>query len=89
MSNGNWGAAKVFGSLHLDEHAEALLLRIALLLRLDEPLPDFLIDRAGLLDFRRAVEARSVVPRRQASFAQRRPAEEDGDRCVGISVAMD
>src|SRR5499427_5388125 len=88
MSNREQGAAQVFGALHLDEHTEALLFRIALFLWLDEPLPNLLIYRAGLVDFRGAIEARNAAPRQQAGFVQRRLAEEDGDlgaiRQVGI-----
>jgi hypothetical protein len=47
--------------LHIYEDAEALLLRVALLFRLDEPLPDFLVDRIGLVDFRGAIEARDAA----------------------------
>ena len=63
MSNRERGAAQVFGPLHLDEHTEALLFRIALFLRLDESLPDLLIYRAGLVDFRGPIEARNAAPR--------------------------
>jgi hypothetical protein len=79
VSNREWSAAQIFRPLHTYEYAEALLLRIALLFRLDEPIPDFLIDRTGLVDFRGAIEARDAAPRQQAGFAQRRLAEEDGD----------
>src|SRR5215475_720951 len=88
MSNRERRAAQVFGPLHPDEHTKALLFRIALFLWLDEPLPNLLIYRAGLVDFRDAIEARNAAPRQQAGFAQRRLAEEDGDlgaiRQVGI-----
>src|SRR5258707_15468172 len=79
MSDRERGAAQVFGPLHLDEHTEALLFRIALFLRLDESLPDLLIYRAGLVDFRGPIEPRNAAPRQQAGFAQRRLWEEDGD----------
>src|SRR5262249_51689869 len=62
-SNRQQGSAQIFRPLHLDEHAEALLLRIALLLRFDQPLPDLLVDRAGLADFRGSVKARDATPR--------------------------
>src|SRR5579862_1083195 len=87
-SNRKWGTTQVFGPLHLDEHTKALLVRIALLLRLDESLPNFVIDRAGFVGFRGAVEARNATPRQQTGFAQRRLTEEHSDlgavREVGI-----
>src|SRR5690606_34179079 len=48
---------QILGALDLDEDAEALLLGIAILLGLDQALPDLVIDLAGLVDLGGTVEA--------------------------------
>src|SRR5438874_4467525 len=72
-------AVQVFGALDADQHRVAFLLRIALLLGRDQALPDLVVDRPGLVHFRRAVEARDAALGQQARFAQRGLAHEDGD----------
>src|SRR5262249_54304053 len=70
---------EIFRPLHLDENPEPFLLRIALLLRLDQPGPDLIVDRARFVDFRGPVEARDAAAGQQPRLAQRRLAEIDRD----------
>jgi hypothetical protein len=83
-------AIRILGTFDLDEHPEPLLLRIAILLRLDEPLPDFLVDRSRTLDLGGPVETRDAPLWQRTGFAQRNFAQEDRDlSSVGqIGVAM-
>ena len=70
---------EILGALHLDQHAKALLVRIAVLLGLDQALPDLVVDRPGLVDARRAVEARDAAGRQQSELAQLDLAQEHRD----------
>src|SRR6476619_4958445 len=56
------------------------LFRVALLLRLDQTVPDLLINRSGFVDLRPSVEPQDAAFRQNAGLAQRRLAHEDRDR---------
>src|SRR5437660_3126285 len=79
-------SAQILGALHLDQHAVALLLRIAAFLRLDQAFPDFVVDRAGLVDARRAVETRNAARRQQAELAQLGLAQKHRDLAAVLEV---
>ena len=55
------------------------LFRIALLFRLDQTLPDLLINRPRFVDLRPSVEPQDAAFRQNAGLAQRRFAHEDRD----------
>src|SRR6476659_9449768 len=78
-SNRQRRAAQILRPLHLDQHAEAFLVRIAFLLGLDETLPDLLLDRTRLVNLGGPVEARDAAPRQKPLLAQRRLAKIDRD----------
>src|SRR5262249_42596868 len=78
---------QILGPLNLDQNPETLLLRIALLLRLDQPLPDLLVDRPRLVELRGPVEARDAAAGQQARLAQRRLAEIDRDLAAVREIA--
>src|SRR5688500_1375060 len=63
-------AVQVFGALHADQHRVALLLRIAVLLGLDELLPHLVVDLAGAVQARAAVEADDPALGQNAGLAQ-------------------
>src|SRR4029077_14739390 len=72
-------ALEVLAALHRDQHREALLLRIAVLLRLHQPPPHLLVDRPGAVDLRGAVEARDAALGQEARLPELRLPEIDGD----------
>src|SRR5688572_4550833 len=63
-------AVEVLGTLDANQHRVALLLRVAVLLRLDEPLPHAVVHLAGLVDLGGTVEARHPALRQDAGLAQ-------------------
>src|SRR6516165_162560 len=71
-------AAEILGSLDLHENRKALLLRIAILFRLNHSTPNFFVDRSGLMNRRRSVEA-SDTALRQERLTKVRLFEEDRD----------
>ena len=64
--------ASGISALDLDEHPKSLLLRIAILLRLNQPLPDFFVDRTGTVDFSGSVKARCFMLITRASSLRTR-----------------
>src|SRR5688572_29522511 len=72
-------AVQVLGALDPDEHRVALLLRIPVLLGLDQALRHSLVHLARLVDLGRAVEARHAPFRQDARLAQLRLAQEHRD----------
>src|SRR5437899_3317968 len=71
---------QILGSLDRNEDGIALLFRVALLLRLDETVPDLFINCSGFVDLRPSVEPQNAAFRQNADLAQRRLAHEDRDR---------
>jgi hypothetical protein len=63
-------AVQPFRPFDRDENGEALLLGVAVLLRLDEALPHLLVDRSRLMDRRRAVEPGDAAFRQDVVRAQ-------------------
>src|SRR5579863_7026169 len=63
-------AGQVLGPFDRDQHRVALFFRVAVLFGLDQPLPDLVIDRPGLVDPGGAVEAGDAAPRQYPFFAQ-------------------
>src|ERR1700691_1005852 len=77
---------QILGALDRDENRIAFLVRVALLLRLDETAPDLVIDRSGFVDLGPAVEPQDDAARQDARLAQRRIAHEDGDRRAVLEI---
>src|SRR5271169_5721940 len=71
---------QILGSLDRNEDGIAPLFRVALLLRLDQTVPDLLINRSRFVDLRPSVEPQDAAFRQNAGLAQRRLAHEDRDR---------
>jgi hypothetical protein len=56
-------AAQILGPFDLDQHCEPFLFRIAIFLRLNDPIPDFLVNGSGLVNRRDPVKPRDAAPR--------------------------
>ena len=74
--------AKVFRSLNFDQHAKTFLVGIAILFRLNESIPDFLIDRSGFMNRGDSVKTGDAAFWQNAVFAQLRLPEENGNLCA-------
>src|SRR5713101_8074741 len=72
-------SVEILGALHLDEHGVALLLRVPVLLRLHQALPDAFVCRSRAVNRRRAVEARDAPLGQEPGFPQRGLSQEHGD----------
>src|SRR5262249_8068668 len=85
-------AGQILGAIDLDQDAVSFLVRIAVLLGLDQATPYFLVHRARLVDLRGAVEARDPALRQHAGLAQLGLAQEHGDlgavTQVGVGRAL-
>ena len=77
-------AVQILGALHLDQHGEALLVGVAVLLGLHQPAPDLLVLRAGFHHLRRAIEPGDAALRQHAVGAQLRLAEIHRDLCAVV-----
>src|SRR6188474_579253 len=70
---------EVFRPFDFDQDTEALLLRIAVLFRLNEASPDFVVNASGFIEGRRAVETGDTALRQDPALSQLWFAEKDGD----------
>src|SRR5439155_3002658 len=64
--------SQIFGAFDRNQHCIALFVRVAVLLGLDQPLPDLVINRSRFVDFRRAIEAGDAAARQYPILDQRR-----------------
>src|SRR6516162_6217038 len=73
------GSVEFLGALDLDQHRVPLLVRVAVLFRLDEAAPDLFIDRTGPVDLRPPVKPGNAALWQHPFLAQLRLAEIHGE----------